>query len=320
MLHRLTAAWRLRRVLLIGGTDAQNQYTQALLESLGARPARIPPDARAHTLNRALCAGRIGAVIIPSAHALCAESLHKQLSALHLILSEIREAGVPLTILCSHEDVYAPQGASWQAEETAPLGGRTQEGLFQSILQLYADGFSRGLLSDPVPTIIVRHAPCLGGGHESVAQYNAWCRALLCGESPIIEHPAAQGMFLHPLDAALGTLCLGAGALEGESGFTGFFNVAPGPHNLCANSTAFALLSAEENGSRAAASSRPPRLPSVTPLSGEKIRRLCGFSPVLDAGQALAFLMEHARALAISEAAAEIKRKEQAEFVLTKLG
>lgn len=318
MLEKLTAAWRARRVLLIGEADVQALYTEALLLALGARPARIPPDARAQTLNRALCTGRISAVIIPSAHALAQEgSLSAQLSVLHLILSELREAGVPLCILCSHEDVYAPGGDAWQAEEPAPLGGRTREGLYQAILQLYADGFSRGLLGDPVSTLICRQAPCLGSTHEHVRQYAAWCRAILHGDAPVIEHPAAQGTFLHPLDAALGALCLGAGALEGEAGFTGSFNIAPGTQNLCANRSACTFLTASEGCTRAAQETHPPRSTPSSPLCGAKLRQLCGYSPMLNARQALSFLMEHERALAVSDSAAQIKRREQAEQFLS---
>lgn len=318
MLNHLTAAWRLRRVLLIGGSDAQTLCTQALLTALGARPDLLPLDAPLPALNRALCAGRVSAVILPCLHALSG-SLTDRLHALHLILGETREAGVPLRILCAHEDVYAPHEAQLCAQETAPLGGRTQEGLFQSILQLYADGFSRGLLGDAAPSILLRHPPCLGGGHESAAQYSAWCRAILGDETPVVEHPGAQGTFVHPLDAALAALCLGAGALLGKSRCTGCFNAAPAAHNLCANRTAFAMLARSEGFTRAPAETHPPRRAAYTPLSGEKLRRICGFSPLLSAGVALSFLMEHERALAVGEDAARIKRLEQAEAVLSML-
>jgi len=186
MLEKLAKAWRARRVLLIGLPDAQNLYAEALLCALGARPARLPPDAKAHTLCRALTSGRIGAVMIPCMQDVAAgSSLTQRLDALGLILREMREAGVPLGILCSHEDVYAPRQDAWQAEEGAPLGGRTREGLYQAILQLYADGVGRALLGDAVTTIVCRHAPCLGSDEESVRQYSAWCRAILGGGAPV---------------------------------------------------------------------------------------------------------------------------------------
>ena len=317
MLEKLTAAWRARRVLLIGEADVQALYTEALLLALGVRPARIPPDARAQTLNRALCTGRISAVIIPSAHALAQEgSLSAQLSVLHLILSELREAGVPLCILCSHEDVYAPGGDTWQAEEHAPLGGRTREGLYQAILQLYADGFSRGLLGDPVNALICRHAPCLGSTHEHVRQYAAWCRAILHGDAPVIEHPAAQGTFLHPLDAMLGALCAGARFFEGNPLAAGCFNIAPEAKNCCANRSAYLHLAAAEGAERAPQEAYPPRRPQHTPLDGDKLRRLCGSAPALDAKQSLSFLMETERALSLGKEAACAALSAQAQALL----
>jgi len=321
MLEKLAKAWRARRVLLIGLPDAQNLYAEALLCALGARPARLPPDAKAHTLCRALTSGRIGAVMIPCMQDVAAgSSLTQRLDALGLILREMREAGVPLGILCSHEDVYAPRQDAWQAEEGAPLGGRTREGLYQAILQLYADGVGRALLGDAVTTIVCRHAPCLGSDEESVRQYSAWCRAILGGGAPVIEHPGAQGVFLHPLDAVLGALCLGARFFLGENDCAGAFNIAPGPAGLCANRSACLRLMQEEGCTRAAAQAHPPCPAPRTQLSGAKIRRLCGFSPQLDAQQALTFLMEHERAQAIGDAAAQLKRREQAERLLKMLG
>ena len=319
MLEKLTGAWRARRVLLIGGPDAQNLYTQALLGALGARCARIPPDADAHTLNRAMQQGRVSAVIVPSVHALReTDDLFDHLHALDLIFCETREAGIPLCILCSHADVYA-DGSAWPVQENALVGGRTREGLIQSILQLYADGVSRALMGDAVASLICRHAPCLGSNHESVAQYAAWCRAILRDEQPTIEHPGAQGVFFHPLDAALGALCLGAAYFEGNSSCTGCFNIAPAAENLCANRSVYAFLAAQTGASRAAAEAYPPRMPSPAALCGAKLKQLCGYAPVLTAKDALSFFMEHERARAVSEAAAELKRQEQAESFLEKM-
>ncbi len=317
MRQQLTAAWQLRRVLLIGGADAQTLYTKALLAALGARCVPLPPSADARMLSRVLCQGRTGAVILPSAHALAPGGLKAQLGALTRILHELREAGVPLCLLCSHEDVYSPGGDAWQAEETAPLGGSTREGLIQSILQLYASGVSRGLLGDAVTTVVCRHAPCLGSGHESVRQASAWCRAILRGETPVVEHAAAQGTFMHPLDAALGALCAGAHVLQG--GAPGAFNIAPAPHNCCANRSAYGFLAASEGADRAARETAPPCAAPSSPLSGAKLRRLCGFSPLLGAKEALSFLMAHERALTVGEEAAALLRIEQAEQFLARL-
>ena len=66
MLEKLNAAWAARRALLVGGHDRMTLFTEALLSALGARPARIPTSSGAETLNRALTAGRISALIVPS--------------------------------------------------------------------------------------------------------------------------------------------------------------------------------------------------------------------------------------------------------------
>lgn len=320
MLEKLTSAWRARRVLLLGGPDAQNLYTEALLLALGARPARIPPGAKAETLCRALSSGRIGAVVVPSAHALAdPDDLFAQLRALELLLAETRESGAPLVILCSHEDVYAPSPSVWQADESAPLGGRTRAGLYQSILQLYAGGFSRGLLGDAVSVVVCRHAPCLGSGHPSAAQYGAWCRALLAGEAPTVEHPGVQGTFLHPLDAACAALCLGARYYAGEADCTGAFNLGVLPENLCANRSACLRLTAQEGGNRAIREMQPPHDAPHTPLDGSLLHRLCGFRPLLNAQEALSFLMEYERAAAVGDSAADLLRQRQAQLYLEKM-
>lgn len=320
MLDRLLNAWRARRVLLVGPPDADNLYTASLMHALGARPARIPPDAKAHTLCRAMTAGRIGAVIVPSAQSLSQEGdLFAQLAALKLLLDEMREAGVPLLILCAHENVYAPSSGVPYPDESAPLGGSTREGLYQAILQLYADGASRALMGDAVTTMICRRSPCLGSGHPAVRQYTAWCRALLAQEAPTIEHPGAQGVFLHPLDAALGALCAGSQLLLGEERRASVFNIGAGAHQLCANRSACLFLCAQEGSTRAAREAYPPRCESIVPLNGERLKTLCGFSARLDAKEALSLLMEHEKACAVSEAAAEQTRLEQAQRFLERL-
>lgn len=91
MLCQLCAAWRARRVLLISeGTDT-SATLQDWLTILGARCTSLPPDTDAENLYRALTAGRVFAVI------LCCR-------ARDTLLCEIREAGVPLTILCPAGD------------------------------------------------------------------------------------------------------------------------------------------------------------------------------------------------------------------------
>lgn len=317
LLKELTEAWRLRRVLIIGGEDIMTRYATTLLSVLGARVKTLPADANAQTLSRALAEGRTGAVLISAAHDLTPDGdLFDVLHTLSLLFVEMREAGVPLAILLSHADVYAPDAQLLYADEYTPLGGKTREGLIQAIAQLYADGVSRGLLGDPVPTIIGRHAPCLGSDHPATAQYSAWCRALLRGEAPIIEHPDAQGTFLHPLDVLLGALSLGALHWQGTPA-AGIYTLGVTPHNLCANRSAWLRLSTQEGGERAFRSAYPPRTPPCTPLDGTRVRALCGYCPQLNAIAALTFLMAHERASAIGEEAAQMERIRQAEALLT---
>lgn len=315
MLEALLSAWRARRVLLIGGPDAQLCSIRALLSALGARPSCIPADSGAAALNRAMREGRVSAVIIPSAHALRTDgSLFDQLHTLDLILRETREAGIPLLLLCSHGDVYLPQDAP--AQEDAPIGGRTREGFIQSALQLLARGYSRGMMGDPVASIICRHPPCLGSGHANTAQYSRWCRDILRGQTPVLEHPGASGTFFHPLDAMLGALCAGACFFEGNPAASGCFNIAPEAKNRCANRSAYLSLAAAEGATRAPREAHPPRPAQQTLLCGNRLRRLCGYCAMLDARQALAFLMETERALAVGQEAALAALSAQAQALL----
>ena len=217
MLDKLNAAFTARRVLLVGGHDRMTLFFESLLSALGARPARIPPSSGAETVCRALTAGRVSALIVPSLPSFAPDrDVAGQLAALSTLLGEAREAGVPLTILCSEANVYRARQGAWYAREEDPIGGETREGLAQSLLQLYADGVSRGLCGDAVHVLCVRTLPALGCGSPAVAQYSAWCRALDAGELPEVAHPSMQSVFIHPLDMACGALMLGARFFTGE--------------------------------------------------------------------------------------------------------
>ena len=297
MLDKLNAAWAARRVLLVGGHDRMTLFVQSLLAALGARPARIPPSSGAETVCRALTAGRVGALIVPSLPTL-APALDEagQLSVLAMLLSEAREAGVPLTLLCSAVNVYRAGRRPWYAREEDLTGGETREGLAQSLLQLYADGVSRGLCGDAVRILCVRGVPALGCGDPLVAQYTDWCRALLRGEVVRVEHPAAQGVFVHPLDMALGALLLGARVLTGTDEAPGTWNLAPGPRCLCANRSAALRFLARNGGTRPIGEVEPPMRPAQPMPDGEKARLLCGFGCQLDADDALDALLALERA------------------------
>ena len=92
MLRLLSAAWRARRVLLIGSGNDASEPLEAWLTLLGARWTCLPPAADAQTLYRALTDGRVFAVIVCGA------------PASDVLLEEVRETGVPLTILCRGDD------------------------------------------------------------------------------------------------------------------------------------------------------------------------------------------------------------------------
>lgn len=97
MLSQLCAAWRAQRVLIIGSGDDASEPLNAYLTILGARCQILPPDADAQTIYRSLTDGRVFAVIV------CRPP------AGDVLLTEIRETGVPLTVLCSGDD---PQEAA----------------------------------------------------------------------------------------------------------------------------------------------------------------------------------------------------------------
>lgn len=292
MILHLQTAWRARRVLIIGGADRASGFMQTLLEALGARPARIPATADSETLCRAMQDGRISVVIVPSAHALApGEGLTAQLRMLLVLLGEAREAGIPLVMLLSDENVYRMDAQPWLLSESCPLGGETAQGLAQSLLQLLADGVSRGLLGDAVSTLIVRHMPCLGCGHPSVAQYSAWCRALMRDEIVDVLHPGAQGVFLHPADVSIGALSLGAKFLSGDRRVTGAFNLGPGQQSLVANRSAALRFIREHGGKRPIRECESPSSLPLPVLDGARARLLCGAHPCMPADDALSMLL-----------------------------
>lgn len=310
MLDQLMQVWRARHVLLVGGTDVLCACFQALLTELGARPARIPPSASSETLCRSMTSGRISAVIVPRAHALTPEKdAARQLFASDALLTEVREAGIPLLILCSDAPVYRAQPRPWLAEEDDALGGQTREGLLQSLVQLYAEGAARGLLGDPVNALIVRHPPLLGTDAPAVAQYTRWCHSLLAGDVVTVEQPDRQGVFAHPLDTACGALALGARSLAGDLGQTRVFNLATGPEGLTSNRGAALRFIRRAGGTRPIAEREPPAPDTPPLLCGARARLLGGIRPLLGADEALSLLLSLERARAAGTADAEMQRQ-----------
>lgn len=290
MIQQLHTAWRARRVLLVGHTDRATLFMQALLDELGAKTARIAPTGDPQILNRALTQGRICALIIPSTRPLIRNRADQSLRTLSVLLDEAREAGVPLTILMSDENVYRACGQPWHAQETDPIGGETPAGLTQSLLDLYAQGVSRGLCGDPVSTLCIRHPPCLGCGHSCIEPYNAWCRAALLDQIIEVPNPGMQGIFLHPLDVCCGALLLGARFFLGDAGCTGAFNLGAGIENLVPNRTAALRFTRRLGITRPIRESEPAHA-AVPPLHDSgKAKFLCGTRCIVSGEEALAQL------------------------------
>lgn len=295
MLQSLHAAWGARRVLLLGGEDRMTRFMRALLGELGARPACLPLDSGSEALSRTLTGGRVCCVIVPCLRDLRG-SLDEQLHALDALLVEAREAGVPLVMLLSDENAYRAAQHPWTVREEDPVGGETREGLFHAILQIFADGVSRGLLGDPVHVLCIRHLPCLGCGHPAVAPYDGWCRALDAGEPLTVPHPGAQGVFLHPLDVCMGSLLLGARFLLGDTACTGMFNLDAGARNLMPGRTAALRLCTRCGHARALEETEPPHPVLLPLLDGSRARHMCGAHPVMPGEEALLELLALSRA------------------------
>lgn len=313
MIQELHAAWRGRRVLIIGKADRMTLFMQALLDELGAKTARLIPSAGAETLHRALTEGRIGAIIVPCTRALCDGNAERQLAALSSLLSEAREAGIPLCILMSDDSVYRADSSPWSVQESDPIGGETPQGLVQSILDLYACGVSRGLCGDAVSVQCIRHLPCLGCGHPAVAQYGAWCRACETGEVLHVQHPSMQGVFIHPLDVCCGTLLLGARFILGDTGCTGPFNLGACSANLIPNRTAGLRFNNRHGMKRPIREAEPPNA-AILPLpDGAKARLLCGARCFLSGDEALdqLFSLELMRNNGFDALDKEIKKQTQ---------
>jgi len=276
MIQQLHAAWRARRVLLIGGADRMSLFMQALLDELGAKAARIAPPCADETLHLSLSQGRISAIIVPGMRHLASGGVSEYLAALSTLLTEAREAGVPLVILLSDDGVYRASGGPWYAQESDPIGGETPQGLIESLLEIYADGVSRGLLGDPVRTLCVRHLPCLGCGHPAAAPYSAWCRAAVQNLPLPVPHPGAQGVFVHPLDACCGALLLGARFFLGDAACTGAFNLGVCPGNLILNRSAALRFASAHHLTHPLRESEPPGAIALPIPDGARARLLCG--------------------------------------------
>ena len=129
MLEAMLEGWRGKRVLIVGDQGGLCAFLIAVLDEIGARPVCVSDRADAQTLCRALGKGRTGAVLLLEEPK--KGGLPERTAALLTMMMETREAGVPLFMLIS--DIQS------------------------SPVQTAALGVSRGLLGDPVRTLILRH-------------------------------------------------------------------------------------------------------------------------------------------------------------------
>ncbi len=226
--------WRGRRVVMAG----DDLWMQAMLEEMGVQIKHLLPETDVQTMCRTMQEERVHALILP-----CGAQkgrVSKQLSMVEKSLMEAREAGIPLTMMYSDISVYQAENG-WMREQDQ-TGGRTRAGLVQSVLQLYADGVSRGLEGDSVQTLIIRQMPCMDG-----KMVDQWCSALQAGRPVHVIQPNRWNIFQHPLDAASAVLALGARYLSGKMESGGVFNI--GTHNVCTNREAASVFAKRYGGS-----------------------------------------------------------------------
>ena len=161
-------------------------------------------------------------------------------------------------------------------------------------------GAARGLLGDAVRTMLVRHAPALGG--DCVA----WCDALLEGRTIRVRHPAARGVFVHPLDIVCCGLTLGAQAFRCGEG--GVYNIGTDERSVSTRQSAARRLAMRHGGAGTAQEETEDGEPPAQLLDGSAARRLCGAACRLDVDQALDLLFEQRRAARAGQEEAAIRR------------
>lgn len=114
-MERLSAGWRGRRVLLVGGENGLCDAMKAMLTEIGARATCVGTDADAQTLCRALGKGRTSAVLLLEEPK--KGSLPERMAALLTVMTETREAGVPLFMLLSTSEVRPYRQRHWACRE-----------------------------------------------------------------------------------------------------------------------------------------------------------------------------------------------------------
>ncbi len=129
----LLGVWSLRRVLLAGNSCVMQRAMEDALCALGARVSHAANPLDEEMLSHLLHKGRCACVIVPDLLALHT-SAQGRLSSLNMLLSESREAGLPLAMLL----------AGGKGGETAQLFSQAQ-------------GWACGASGDPVSLQCIRH-------------------------------------------------------------------------------------------------------------------------------------------------------------------
>ena len=161
------AVFCLKRVLLSGSPCPMRSAMDAQLYAIGARTYFAPEPPTEEPLCRMLHEGRFSCVIVPELLRLGAGGTQARLTALNTLLSETREAGVPLIMLLAGQSTQ-------HADESAAL--------FSQAL-----GWARGAAGDPVSVQCIRHA----NRHPKTV-----CReALLLGARFLAGDTACTGYF-----------------------------------------------------------------------------------------------------------------------------
>ncbi len=153
--------------------------------------------------------------------------------------------------------------------EAGEIGGRTREGMEASILQT----------------------------------------ALLEGRTMRVRHPAARGVFVHPLDVVCCGLTLGARAFRCGEG--GVYNIGTDERSIGTRQSAARRLAMRHGGAGTAQEEAEDGEPPAQLLDGSAARQLCGAACRLDVDQALDLLLEQRRAARAGQEEVAIRRMTQ---------
>lgn len=308
MFTLLRDEWRARRVLVLDAQSFHGQWLCTLLRILGAQvltpeqfypeiPGASPDSVRdlwtAPSLCHMLTRGRPCTIVMPSLEG-SSDLPHafSRISRLSTLLDEAREAGVRIVILLSGECAYMPK--TYPPREQDPLGGRDAEGVLQSMLQLFALGFSRGLFGDPTSVVVARHGPVIGGGMKDSSTLMRWCNAIRSGEVVEVESPSVLSPFSHVLEPLGGALLAGAMLLRHGDQYAGSWNFSASPESLLTNRNAALYLREQLGGSRPIHEViSPRRTPTATLLDDQRARARLGYDNAFCAQTALSMLASY---------------------------